>query len=190
MAQNTQILAEEDFGDILQGDFWDSFENLTLKQLWFHSWAFSSCKSARAIFQGDDDIFLNVPILRSHVRSQKRKDFVLGRKIENGAVSRTGKYSDQIYPEQTYPTYVSGGAFVLSWSVFEKIFPIEQKLPIIPIDDAFVGVCLKHANLTNHIEDENLFLTGGLASLDFQKFNVSLLSQKIAFHRFSTEDLV
>ena len=47
-----------------------------------------------------------------------------------------------LYPEKFYPSYVSGGGFVMSKDITDKLFLQSLKTPLIPIDDAFVGILL------------------------------------------------
>ena len=42
-----------------------------------------------------------------------------------------------------YPPYVSGGGFIMSSLIAKKIFLVMQTIPVIPIDDAYLGICLK-----------------------------------------------
>ena len=49
-----------EYGDILQGDFQDSFRNLTLKDIMFLDWQRRYCSQVQFIFKGDDDVFVNV----------------------------------------------------------------------------------------------------------------------------------
>jgi len=47
------------------------------------------------------------------------------------------------YNEKHYPPYVSGAGFVMSSLVAKKIFLVMQTMPHIPVDDAYLGICLR-----------------------------------------------
>ena len=46
------------YGDMLIGDYVDSFHNLTIKDAMMLQWVKSKCR-ARYIFKGDDDVFVS-----------------------------------------------------------------------------------------------------------------------------------
>ncbi|NXH14441.1 B3GT1 galactosyltransferase, partial [Bucco capensis] len=48
----------------------------------------------------------------------------------------------EIYPNNTYPPYCGGPAYVFSADLAPKIFQIAQTLPVINMEDAFVGICM------------------------------------------------
>uniref|UniRef100_A0A1B0DAS4 Hexosyltransferase n=1 Tax=Phlebotomus papatasi TaxID=29031 RepID=A0A1B0DAS4_PHLPP len=61
----SQIVAESDqFGDIVQESFLDSYNNLTLKSVMLLKWVTNNCLDrVRFIMKCDDDVFVNVPNL-------------------------------------------------------------------------------------------------------------------------------
>ncbi|NXX47410.1 B3GT4 galactosyltransferase, partial [Tricholaema leucomelas] len=62
------LLSEwETHGDLLQGDFRDSYSNLTLKTLLLLRWAAAHCPSAAFLLKADDDVFVNLPSLTSYL---------------------------------------------------------------------------------------------------------------------------
>ncbi|NXP42902.1 B3GT4 galactosyltransferase, partial [Leiothrix lutea] len=63
-----RLLAESrQRGDILQGDFRDSYANLTLKTLLLLRWARACCPGAPFLLKADDDVFLNVPAVATYL---------------------------------------------------------------------------------------------------------------------------
>ena len=140
----------EEYQDILQGDFQDSFRNLTLKDIMFLGWQQIYCPKVQFIFKGDDDVFVNIFNVMRYVESQ---NITVQRSMFTGSVlypspritNPKSKYyvSSNLWPEKYYPPYVSGGGFIMSSFVARQIFEAAKILPIIPIDDAFVGICLQ-----------------------------------------------
>lgn len=68
-AQEAVHQEAEQFGDILQGDFEDTYMNLTLKSTMALKYVAAACgggkKAPRFVMKTDDDIFINVPLLVS-----------------------------------------------------------------------------------------------------------------------------
>ncbi|NXC22991.1 B3GT2 galactosyltransferase, partial [Corythaeola cristata] len=49
----------------------------------------------------------------------------------------------EVYPNATYPPYCAGPAYVLSGDLAGKIYGVAQTLPLINMEDSFVGICLQ-----------------------------------------------
>ncbi|NWX25060.1 B3GT1 galactosyltransferase, partial [Aegotheles bennettii] len=49
----------------------------------------------------------------------------------------------QVYPNATYPPYCGGPGYVLSADLATKIYSVAQTLPLINMEDSFVGICLR-----------------------------------------------
>lgn len=155
------LLQEEfnEYHDILQGDFIDSFRNLTLKDIMFLNWQQVYCPSVQFIFKGDDDVFVNIFNVLKYIESQNTET---QRNLFTGSVlypspritNPKSKYyvSSNLWSEKYYPPYVSGGGFIMSSYIAAQIFEVMKILPIIPIDDAFVGICLEKIGINpiNH----------------------------------------
>lgn len=146
------LLAEEAarYGDILQGDFVDSFRNLTVKDVMFLRWMITNCGQVKYIFKGDDDVFVNMRNIVDYLLSMSSKetrDLFVGSVLYPSPriTDPKSKYyvPSNLYGEKYYPPYVSGGGFIMSSLVAKKIFEMIKVTPIIPIDDAFMGICLK-----------------------------------------------
>ncbi|NXE30024.1 B3GT1 galactosyltransferase, partial [Ardeotis kori] len=48
----------------------------------------------------------------------------------------------EVYPNNTYPPYCGGPAYVLSGDLAGKIYGVAQTLPVINMEDSFMGICL------------------------------------------------
>lgn len=144
------------YHDIAQGDFIDSYKNLTIKSFLLLKWTAVFCKEARYVAKVDTDIFLNVPHLLQILKTQKYTKSVLGRKVYISLPIRDKKSkwytSTDIYPDLLYPTYIAGPAYVLSVDLvspllrvcFHKTFPWE---------DIFItGICASKVQAHLHMD--------------------------------------
>uniref|UniRef100_A0A8C4RBC7 Hexosyltransferase n=1 Tax=Eptatretus burgeri TaxID=7764 RepID=A0A8C4RBC7_EPTBU len=134
--------------DVLQWNFYDTFFNLTVKQLLFFDWLNQSCQGVSYIFDGDDDVFVNVDNLMQFLLNQQRQQHLYtGMVIVNAApiLNQHSKYyvPHQIQAKNKYPSYVSGGGIIMSMWTAMQIRVAALSLPILPIDDVFLGQCLE-----------------------------------------------
>ncbi|NXG62063.1 B3GT5 galactosyltransferase, partial [Hemiprocne comata] len=49
----------------------------------------------------------------------------------------------EVYPNDTYPPYCGGPTYVLSGDLATKVYAVAQTLPVINMEDSFVGICLR-----------------------------------------------
>ena len=60
-----------------------------------------------------------------------------------------------------------------------------DKVPMIPIDDAFLGLCLKEAGLTTSIHNDRRFRSWGAPN----KFSKTDLKSSITIHKYSPSEI-
>ncbi|XP_013866248.1 N-acetyllactosaminide beta-1,3-N-acetylglucosaminyltransferase 3 [Austrofundulus limnaeus] len=148
-------LEQQESSDILQWDFSDTFYNLTLKQILFLEWMERNCPNARFLFNGDDDVFANTNNMVVYLQSLKgnngSKHLFTGHLITNvGPIRSAGsKYfiPVQVQESESYPPYCGGGGFLLSGFTAMVIYRMSKSIPILPIDDVYMGMCLAKAGL-------------------------------------------
>nr|XP_015211460.1 PREDICTED: UDP-GlcNAc:betaGal beta-1,3-N-acetylglucosaminyltransferase 7-like isoform X2 [Lepisosteus oculatus]XP_015211462.1 PREDICTED: UDP-GlcNAc:betaGal beta-1,3-N-acetylglucosaminyltransferase 7-like isoform X2 [Lepisosteus oculatus] len=145
-----KLLEYEDrlYGDILQWDFEESFYNLTLKEVNFLKWFSIYCPSVPFIFKGDDDIFVHTGNVVEFLESSGNEpDLLIGAVLYTSPPVRekNSKYFIplEIFNETFYPPYVSGGGFLMAGPLAMKMHIASEDLDLFPIDDAFLGMCLK-----------------------------------------------
>ncbi|XP_046906305.1 N-acetyllactosaminide beta-1,3-N-acetylglucosaminyltransferase 3-like [Hypomesus transpacificus] len=152
---NLLELENKEHHDILQWDFSDTLFNLTLKHILFLDWMERNCPNARFLLNGDDDIFANTDNMVEYFQSLKDND---GSKhlFEGSLVIGVGPVRDrrskyyvpvQVQESETYPPYCSGGGILLSGYTAMVIYKMSQLITILPIDDAYLGMCLQKAGL-------------------------------------------
>lgn len=134
-------------GDLVQGSFRDTYLNLTLKTLMALRWASTYCPGLSYLLKADDDVFVNLPALVAHLSGLDPAlgDLYLGRVHSSVPVERnvSSQYyvSKTQFPGHTYPRYCSGTAYVLSGDLARRMYGAALSLPLIPIEDVFIGLC-------------------------------------------------
>lgn len=166
---NLQPLLEwenDRYGDILQWDFVDSFFNLTLKEVRFLSWFSRSCSSSEFVFKGDDDVFVHTENLLEFLEAHKPENHLITGDVIPKALPIRNKASKyfipvEMYPDgKQYPPYAGGGGYLMSRQTVLELNEAAQRVPLFPIDDVYVGMCLEEMGKkpTHH----SGFLTFGL----------------------------
>ncbi|XP_034035932.1 N-acetyllactosaminide beta-1,3-N-acetylglucosaminyltransferase 3-like isoform X2 [Thalassophryne amazonica] len=149
-------LEHQEYNDILQWDFYDSFFNLTLKQILFLEWMERNCPHARFLLNGDDDVFANTDNMMDFLQGLKDnngdKHLYIGHLIQNvGPIRDPGsKYyiPVQVQESESYPPYCGGGGFLLSGYTAMVIYSMSHSIELLPIDDVYLGMCVKKAGLS------------------------------------------
>ncbi|CAL1683909.1 unnamed protein product [Lasius platythorax] len=152
------------FSDILQGDFLDTYRNLTLKHLMGLRWATNNCKCVKYIMKMDDDIVVNIyGILEKLHSGIIEKDSLAGYSLKNMVPVRepANKWyvSKMEYADNIYPDFVSGWLYVTSSQVANQLINYaESSHKYFWIDDVFVtGILRKLLNIK--IQDINKIYT-------------------------------
>ncbi|XP_069738503.1 beta-1,3-galactosyltransferase 2-like [Phaenicophaeus curvirostris] len=148
-AELQPVLEEENerHGDLLQQDFVDTYNNLTLKTLMGFEWVAKYCPGAAYVVKADQDVFLNLDFLAERFLLPPKKNFMTGfiyrgtgpirRKSSKWYVPR------ELYPNATYPPYCGGPGYVLSADLAAKVYAVAPTVPLINMEDAYVGICLR-----------------------------------------------
>ncbi|CAN9511636.1 unnamed protein product [Ophioblennius macclurei] len=137
------------YADLLQWDFYESFLNLTLKMNSFLEWAPRSCPHVSFVFSGDDDVFVNTPLLLSFLQSvdaSKASQLYIGHVIKSASPLRDSKskyYIPLSFYDGAYPEYAGGGGFVFSGALLQPLHWLSLVMPFFPIDDVYMGMCFK-----------------------------------------------
>lgn len=139
-----QILEEnKNYGDLVQGDFMDTYRNLTLKAVMALKWASTYCSSATYMFKTDDDTFAHLPnIVRYLHKIGQRSKFITCRanddhRPEHDEDSKWYVPESQ-FNESFYPVYCSGAGYIVSMDVVSRLYSAATVTPSIPIEDAYV----------------------------------------------------
>lgn len=134
-------------GDVIQLNFIDTYQNLTIKTLQMMRWLQAHCPQARYGMKVDADIFVNVFYLRDYLRTCPRRGFITGSVISDGRPKRDSRnkwsLSTEQYPGHSFPPYVSGAGYVFSWDVAGRVSWASRWVKLVPLEDVYVGLCLR-----------------------------------------------
>ncbi|XP_018319041.1 beta-1,3-galactosyltransferase 5 [Agrilus planipennis] len=146
------------FGDLLQGNFIESYRNLTYKHLMGLKWAAQFCASAKYVVKMDDDIVVNVYRLKKILVRQskvipKRKGVIAGYLMKNMVPIRDphSKWyvSQEEYDVDKYPAFVSGWLYITNTKTITDLLAASKKIPYFWIDDLYItGILAQIVNIT------------------------------------------
>lgn len=196
--QNRAFEKLEKDDDLLVGDFVDSFHNLTYKDSLFLTWMKHECPSATYAFKGDDDTLVNPFELEKLVKEENDRQATLkkpmgsifGSLLETQPVERhSTKYGDNLWPVHDYPTYVSGGGFLMNRKAAMALQYYIKITPKINIDDAFIGVLMSRAGMGHQLFRDTRFHSWGFKPYYEKQFDVCEIDKVIYFHKFMPKEM-
>jgi len=164
------MFESEQYGDIVQEDFLDTYHNLSHKGVTALKWITNYCNQATFILKTDDDIFVNTYTLIRHLRNMERRGNTTGVLMcavwYQMTVLREGKWKVTVeeWPNSTYPTYCSGSAFILSTDVAITMYKVSYHVPFFWVDDFYITglLPLKAGNITHTSFGSTFVLNGDL----------------------------
>ena len=147
-------------GDLLVGDFRDTYRNLTRKMMAGLHWVSRKCPRARYVLKADQDTFVNVAGLLA-VLSQLQLaqpalgNTVLGEVLCSESVNRDPaspvRVAASVYPFSTYPPYARGGSYVLPGALVAQLVNASRYMPYLPVEDAFINGVLARVLRAQHV---------------------------------------
>lgn len=187
----TEALRAEDAleGGIIQGDFFDSYRNLTLKSLLDLKWVVEFCPQVTYVVKADDDMFINVPYLLDVLNSKAPlRRTIIGPYILGARPRRAGKWKigNKSFPFPNYPIYETGAAYVFTADIVGELFEAAKYVPQISIDDVYITGILGRTLGLYHA------LLSGFARYGDQNASVCsiLMDKVITIHRVYGEKLI
>ncbi|KAF6211537.1 hypothetical protein GE061_012050 [Apolygus lucorum] len=153
------------FGDLLQGNFYESYRNLTYKHAMGLKWASNLCPQIKYILKMDDDIVVDlykvVDVLRAYERNSTFD--LLGYVFDNLRPIRmkANKWyvTKQEYYRNYYPKFLSGWFYVTKPNVAFEIVEKARTLPYFWIDDVFLTGIIPESLGSSFLDIRHLFTT-------------------------------
>ena len=154
----------EQYGDVIQGNFLDTYRNLTYKSVMGLHWVTNYCNSTRFLLRTDDDVVVNIYKLvhfLKEIGSGSKSSNFLYCNVEGqgtGVLPIRNQYhkfyvNTTDYKYDLYPPYCHGLGSVFSVDVATKLLEASKRVPFFKFEDVFMGFCAKVAG----IEPQNSF---------------------------------
>jgi beta-1,3-galactosyltransferase 1 len=150
----SQISVESNaYNDIIQEDFIDNYQNLTLKSVMLLKWVDRYCREAEFVVKVDDDIYLDLDNLLSLLNIHGKK-MLIGGHLNCYAQPVRSKSSKwympyDIFPGSVYPPYALGWAYFLSGNIIHSLYKTALSTPLVHVKDVFLtGVVAKKLNIS------------------------------------------
>jgi len=156
----------ENYEDLLREDFLDSYQNLTLKTLGGVKWAAIFCPQARHVMKTDDDMFVNINLLRNHLDDQDSERTITGciKNGPEGAPQPVGGPGASF--RSVHPLFTAGAGYILSGDLLEPLYRASLDLKLIRVEDAFLtGYCARKVGDVKKVHNKN-FSCGQLVDRD------------------------
>lgn len=138
--------------DIIQSNFLDSYNNLTIKTMVMFEWLGSHCPKTSYAMKVDSDIFLNVQNLVNMLLKAPQHLYMTGMVVRNAPVhrDRNSKWFLPVsaFSEATYPPYALGLGYVFSLDLSKKIVQASADVRAVCIEDVYIGLCMRHLGIT------------------------------------------
>lgn len=142
------------FDDVVQGNFQDSYRNMTLKSLLGLKFVSEHCSTAKYLLKSDDDMFINLPYLLKILTDRVIPGrAIIGPLNVGSGVMRAGKWklTQEEFPFTFFPPYESGSAYVISSDIVRTLFETAEYVPHIFIDDVYItGILGRILNVTHY----------------------------------------
>ncbi|CAL8356060.1 unnamed protein product [Boreogadus saida] len=179
------------YHDLIQSDFIDSYNNLTIKTMVIMDWLATQCPRVSYAMKIDSDMFLNVENLVSMLKSPgiPKELYLTGMLARNAPVirDRSSKWyvPMEMYPDPHYPTYTLGMGYLFSIDLTSRFVEVSKSIEPINIEDAYIGMCMKKLGLSpTQPPDPNQFRAY------LGKYNRCTFSKIITYILGSSEQLV
>ncbi|XP_035657743.1 beta-1,3-galactosyltransferase 1-like [Branchiostoma floridae] len=139
----------EQFGDIIQEDFVDTYHNLTLKTVMCLRWVSNYCAHSKFFMKTDDDMyvsFANLAKVLQALPTEKARRMAMGYVI-SGAPIRNPKSKwympKETYPGNKYPPFCSGTGYIVSTDICGELYRTSLDMQYLYLEDVFVATCFE-----------------------------------------------
>ncbi|XP_018423418.1 PREDICTED: beta-1,3-galactosyltransferase 2-like [Nanorana parkeri] len=190
--QHKLVAESQQYHDIIQQNYLDTYNNLTLKTLMGLQWVANYCPQASYIMKTDSDMFVNTEYLVNVLLKPDQPpkiNYFTGYLMRDFSPNRNKEskwyMSPELYPGDRYPLFCSGTGYVFSGDLAEKILKISVNIRVLHLEDVFVGLCLDKLGVSP---------IPPLRDSDFNHWKVSyspcMYNQLVTSHQFEPNELI
>ncbi|XP_068098395.1 beta-1,3-galactosyltransferase 2-like [Hyperolius riggenbachi] len=190
--QQDLLRESQEYHDIIQQDYLDTYRNLTTKVLMGLHWVATYCPKASYVMKTDSDMFVNTEYLIKTVLKPdqpRRQNYFTGDLMVGFAPYRDKGIkwyvSPEEYPEESYPLFCSGTGYVFSADLACKIVMISPTVRWLYLEDVFVGLCLKKLGMEPVAPPKDSDFNHGNVEYSDCKYN-----QIVTAHELSPEEII
>ena len=153
ISMNSEIQKEsKQYDDIIQGNFFDAYVNMTLKSLLGLKYVSEYCKDVKYMFKSDDDMIVNIPYLLEILEQKQLHRSIMGPLNTGSMVFRVGKWkiNARDFPFISYPPYESGSGYVITNDIVRELYNASHYVRYFHVDDAYITGVLGKIIQVNH----------------------------------------
>ena len=148
--ENQKIIDNEfdTYGDIVQGNFIDSYRNLSLKALMGLKFVSEYCSTIPFAIKADDDAFVNIfQLMQLAPTNETSKRFVACFRWKtmliyrpNSEISAKKWWLDEAFfpGDKYFPPYCAGIGYMLSTNIIGELIMYSKSTPVLWIDDVYI----------------------------------------------------
>lgn len=142
------------FRDIIQGNFYEAYRNLTYKHVMGLHWASNYCPQAKYIIKMDHDIIFDVYRLNFLIKKLPRDKFLLAGYVMNHMKpirEPRNKWfvTMEEYSRSSYPNFLSGWFYITTPKTAELLYRLSNDVKYFWIDDLYVtGLLIEKTNIS------------------------------------------
>lgn len=146
------------YGDLIQGNFMDTYRNLSYKHVMGLKWVSHFCHQAKYVLKADDDIFVDPFQMASYLKGRfgvaAPRDLMLCFMYHRPFVKRSRRskwyVSVDEYRGSYYPPYCAGWGVVMSVDVVFNLYVESFNIPYFWVDDVLVtGILAERIGVTH-----------------------------------------
>ena len=138
----------EKYGDLIQGDFMDTYKNLTLKAVMGLKWLSTHCPNVPYVMKTDDDSFINIFEISKQFAEHRNKTSVIMCPVYEDSsmpVLRDRKTcmkwcvrKRELAGMKYFPRYCAGIAYIMSMPLVGQMYQASRSEPFFWIDDVYI----------------------------------------------------
>ena len=142
-------------GDIVTGQFTDTYRNLYRKSLFMLKWIKELCHAPKLVLKLDEDLRINMTLLHRtllNITIPRDKGIIVGDVQYNGKPQRkvyqTYRLTKNDYQDDTFPPFTYGPAYIISGNAVPKLYNASFSVPHLWLEDVYItGILRQHAGV-------------------------------------------